>query len=310
MLWGRKQGTPQPAEWPLSLPHSLNEEQVEAVRRRVDELAQRAQYGWGHTIDFGPFVKEGVMKDNFLHIVGHWDAWEWWPPLGSAQGGPPSRAGDPEPVEGPRSMKGLRVADIGCLTGGISMIVAHRGADEVLAVDEIPQHVDQCAYLAEVFGMGNVRTLAASLYDLAKMDVGEFDLVILSGVLYHLSDMLLGLYIMRELLKVGGTLLLESAAVDDDEHSFANFGRFAMGMWWQPSTLCVKDMCEFMGLSEVEVRMYWPGRCFARARKPSEEPIRFRRGINYPFADLRDAEQRTMDLGGLAPKQLRGTKRS
>jgi SAM-dependent methyltransferase len=280
MLWRRKSEVPRPAEWPLSLPRSLNEEQVETVRRRVEELAQRAQYGWGHTIDFGPFVKEGVMKDNFLHIVGHWDAWEWWP----------------------RSMKGLRVADIGCLTGGISMIVGHRGADEVVAVDEIPEHVDQCAYLAEVFGMRNVRTLAASLYDLAKMDVGKFDLVILSGVLYHLSDMLLGLYIMRELLKVGGTLLLESAAVDDEEHSFANFGRFAMGMWWQPSTLCVKDMCEFMGLSEVEVRMYWPDRCFARASKPSEEPIRFRRGINYPFADLRDAEQRTMDLGGLAPK--------
>lgn len=280
MPWGRKQRPPRPAEWPLTLPRSLSEEQVEAVRRRVDELAERAQYGWGHTIDFGPFVKEGVMKDNFLHIVGHWDAWQWWP----------------------RSMKGLQVADIGCLTGGIAMVAAHRGADEVLAVDEIPEHVDQCAYLAEVFGMTNVRAVKASLYDLPEMNVGTFDLVILSGVLYHLSDMLLGLYLMRELLKVGGTLLIESAAVDDDEHSYANFGRFAIGMWWQPSTLCVKDMCEFMGLSEVEVRMYWPDRCFARARKLSEEPIRFRRGINYPFTDLRDAEPRTMDLGGMAPK--------
>jgi 2-polyprenyl-3-methyl-5-hydroxy-6-metoxy-1,4-benzoquinol methylase len=280
MLWRKKTVPPPPAQWPLRLPESLAPEQVEGIRRRVDELAARAQYGWGHTINFGPFVKEGVMKDNFLHIVGHWDAWGWWP----------------------RDMKGMRVADIGCLTGGISMIAAHRGAEEVLAVDEIAEHVGQCAYLAEVFGMKNLRTLTASLYDLPKKQVGQFDLVILSGVLYHLSDMLVGLYVMRELLRVGGMLLVESAAVDDDEHSYANFGRFAMGMWWQPSTLCVKDMCEFMGLSDVEVRRYWPGRCLARARKTSDEPIRFRRGMNYPFTDLRDAEGRTMDLGEMAPK--------
>ncbi len=280
MWWRKKKVPPPPAQWPLRLPESLTPEQVEGIRRRVDELAARAQYGWGHTIDFGPFVKEGVMKDNFLHIAGHWDAWQWWP----------------------RSMKGMRVADIGCLTGGISLIAAHRGAEEVLAVDEIAEHADQCAYLAEAFGMKNVRTLVASLHELPKREVGQFDLVILSGVLYHLSDMLVGLYVMRELLKIGGTLLVESAAVDDDQHSYANFGRFAMGMWWQPSTLCVRDMCEFMGLSDVEVRMYWPGRCFARAKKGSDEPIRFRRGMNYPFTDLRDAEGRSMDLGKMAPK--------
>ena len=280
MLWRKKTAPPPPAQWPLQLPESLAPEQVEGIRRRVDELAARAQYGWGHTISFGPFVKEGVMKDNFLHIVGHWDAWGWWP----------------------RDMKGMRVADIGCLTGGISMIAAHRGAEEVLAVDEIAEHVGQCAYLAEVFGMKNVRTLTASLYDLPKMQVGQFDFIILSGVLYHLSDMLVGLYVMRELLRVGGMLLVESAAVDDDEHSYANFGRFAMGMWWQPSTLCVMDMCQFMGLSDVEVRMYWPDRCFARGRKTGDKPIRFRRGMNYPFTDLRDAEGRATDLEKMAPK--------
>ncbi len=275
----REEGPP-PAEWPLSLPASLSAEEVEAVRRRVDELSEAAQYGWGHRIDFGPFVKEGVMKDNFLHIVGHWDAWGWWP----------------------ERLDGLRVADIGCLTGAVSMIAAHRGADEVLAVDEIPPYAAQCAYLAEVFRLPAVKTLVASLYRLPEMGVGKFDLIILSGVLYHLSDMLVGLYVMRELLKVGGTLLLESAAVPDDEHSYANFGRFAMGIWWQPSTLCIKDMCEFMGLSEVEVKMYWPDRCLARAKKLSEDPIPFRRGLNYPFDDLRDAVPRSMDLRRMAPK--------
>jgi SAM-dependent methyltransferase len=280
MLW-RKNRTPRPAEWPLSLPKSLTREQVEEVRRRVDELSDRSQYGWGHTIDFGPFTKEGVMSDNFLHIAGHLDAWRWWP----------------------RKLKGLRVADIGCFAGGLTVLMAHRGAAEVLGVDQIPEHAEQCAYVAEVFGFRNVRTRSASLYDLPKLGVGQFDLILLSGVLYHLSDMLVGLYLMRELLTIGGTLLIESAAVGDDEHSYANFGRFAMGIWWQPSTLCIKDMCEFMGLSEVEVRMYWPDRCLARARKTSDEPITFKRGLNYPFADLRDGVRRHMDITQMAPKE-------
>jgi SAM-dependent methyltransferase len=270
-----------PAAWPFSLPQSWAAEQVEQVRRRVDELGGQAQYGWGHTISFGPFVKEGVLKDNFLHLVGYWDEWQWWP----------------------GSLRGLRVADIGCLTGGISLLMAHRGAGEVLAVDEIPEHIAQCAYLCELFGVRNVRPLTASLYRLPQLvEPGTFDLVVLSGVLYHLSDMLVGLLIMRELLKVGGLLLMESSAVDDDEHSYANFGRFAQGMWWQPSTLCIKDMCEFVGLSQVEVRAHLPDRCLARARKSSDQPIAFRRGLNYAFEDLRDRVPRTMDTSTMAPR--------
>ncbi|MGD0111138.1 MAG: DUF1698 domain-containing protein [Armatimonadota bacterium] len=273
--------TPKRAAWPFSLPKSATPEQVEAVRRRVDELAARAQYGWGHTIDFGPFTKEGVVKDSFLDIIGMWDEWRWWP----------------------LSLKGLRVADVGCLTGGMSLIMGHRGADEVLAIDEIPEHIAQTEYLRDLFGAGNVKTLTASLYQLpAMIQPASLDLIVLSGVLYHLSDMLVGLLIMRQLLKVGGTLLIESTAVDDDEHSYANFGRFALGIWWQPSALCIKDMCEFMGLSEVEVRMYSPTRCVARAHKTSDEPVPFRRGLSYHFDDLRDARLRTMDAGAMAPR--------
>jgi len=276
----RKNGEPPPARWPFSLPASTAPERINAIRRRVDELSDAAQYGWVHTIDFGPFTKEGVMKDDFLKIVGHWDALRWWP----------------------ASLRGLRVADIGCATGGISLLMAHRGAREVLAVDQIPEHIAQCSYLCEVFGVTAVRPLAASLFDLPKLEVGRFDLVVMSGLLYHVSDMLVALLIMRELLEVGGALLIESAAVADDEHSYANFGRFAMGMWWQPSTLCIRDMCQFVGLSELQLRMYRPDRCLGRAVKKDDNPIPFRRGLNYPFADLRDRVERSMDTRRMAPK--------
>jgi len=276
---------PKAAEWPFKLPESMSPEEVEAVRRRVEEVSARAQYGWGHTTDFGAFTKAGVLEDNYLNIAGYWDALGWWP-------------GD---------MSGLKAVDIGCFTGGLSLLMAHRGAAEVVAVDEIPEHLEQCSLMCELFDVGSVRPLKASVYELPELvEKGSFDLVVLSGVLYHLSDMLVGLLVVRDLLKVGGQVLIEGTAVGDDEHSYANFGRFALGVWWQPSTGCVKDMCEFMGLSEVEVRMYRPDRCLARARKTSEEEIPFRRGLNYKFGDLWDARPRTMDGNEMAVRPREG----
>ncbi len=280
MCW-RKSRKPRPAAWPLSLPASVAPERVEEIKRQVEEISARSQYGWGHTIDFGPFKQEGLLGEKYLDIVGHWDRLGWLP----------------------RSLKGVRAADIGCFTGGISLILAHRGAEQVLAVDEVPEHLEQCAYLSEVFEASSIRATKASLFELPELvSPGSLDLIVLAGVLYHLSDMLVGLHLLRKLLKVGGSLLIESYATDDDEHSYANFGRFVMGVWWQPSILCLKDMCRFMGFSNVEVEMYLPDRCLARAEKTSDEEIPFRRGLNYRFEDVHDAVPRTMDVETMAPK--------
>ncbi len=253
------------------------------MQRRVDELADRAQYGWGHTMNFGPFEKVGVLQDGYLNIVGHLDKWGWWP----------------------TSLQGMRVADVGCCSGGITAFLAHRGAAEILAVEEIPEFAEQCRYVAELFELKQIKLLLTSLYQLPKYEVGPFDLILLSGVIYHLSDMLMGLLIMRDLLTVGGTLLIESGAVADDKRSYADFCRYAYGSWWRPTTLCLKDMCEFMGFSDVGVRMYRDGHALARMVKADNDEIRFKRGINYPFANLRDKELRTMDHSIMAPARRR-----
>jgi len=134
----------------------------------------------------------------------------------------------------------------------------------------------------------------------AKAGLKANDLIVLSGVLYHLSDMLVGLYALRRLLKPGGVLLIESNAVGDDDASYANFGRFFAGMWWQPTTLCIRDLCAFMGYEGAETSMYRADRCVGRAVRGKEEPS-FRRGLNWDFADLRDSVARTLDPSVMAP---------
>jgi SAM-dependent methyltransferase len=278
--------TLRPAAWTLSLPSTIAAEEVEQIRTDVDRLAYAAQYGWGHTIDFGPLQYEGLLRDNYLKIAGAFDEWNWWP----------------------ARLDGMRVADVGCFTGGLSLLMAHRGAEVVYAVDEIPEHLAQCEFLGRIFGMSAVRPLLQSAFRLREnIPAGSLDVVVLSGVLYHLSDMLVGLYAMRELLKPGGVLLIQSSGVDDFVHSYANFGRFIAGRWWQPTGLCLQDMCELMGFKKPDVRFYDPHNCLARAF-PCGAELPFKRGLNWRFNDIHDARQRSLDESLMAPAQMRATR--
>lgn len=259
---------------PLRLPAHYSAAEVARLEQTARQLAAQAQYGWGHTIDFGPFRMEGLLLDSYLQIAGLVDDWGWWP----------------------ASLKGLRVADVGAYTGGVALLLAARGAEKVYAVDEIPAHVAQCAFVAEAFQMNAIESVETSLYQLPqRIAPASLDLIVLSGVLYHLSDMLVGLLALQTLLKPGGTLLIESTAIDCFTHSYANFGQFCGGMWWQPTGRCIQDMCEFTGYSRPEVRFYAPQRCLARAIKPAAAQIIFKRGLNWSFPDLRDEQPRTLD---------------
>ncbi len=254
-------------------------EQTGQISDEASRLAAAAQYGWGHTIDFGPFQKEGLLGDDYLRIAGGFDEWGWWP----------------------ARLDGMRVADVGCYTGGLSLLMANRGADVVYAVDEIPENLAQCAFLSRIFGAKTVHPLLQPAYRLREsIPPGSLDIILLSGVLYHMSDMLVGLYAMRELLKPTGVLLIQSSGVDDFTHSYANFGRFCAGRWWQPTGLCLQHMCELMGLRDPEVRFYDSHNCLARAF-PDATDIPFKRGLNWKFSDIHDARPRSLDPSLMAP---------
>lgn len=52
------------------LPVGLNSVAVEQLKAEIEILSAASQYGWGHTINFGPFEKEGLLKDSYLNIAG------------------------------------------------------------------------------------------------------------------------------------------------------------------------------------------------------------------------------------------------
>ncbi|MBN8543933.1 MAG: DUF1698 domain-containing protein [Alphaproteobacteria bacterium] len=254
-------------------------DEVKRIQQEMDALDRNAQYGWGHTIDFGAFEKQGVLGDNYLNIIDKLDEWGWLKP----------------------DYSGAAIADIGCYTGGISAILASRNPRIVYGVDELPSHLEQCNYLAKLLKKDNIKTIPSSVYTLGQhIENASLDMILFSGVLYHMSDMLVGLYQLNQLLKVGGELLIETNAVDDKNRSYANFGRYHGGMWWQPSGVCLRDMCEFMGYKDVEVKFYTYGRCLVRAIKETEH-IPYRCGVNWPFESRMDRKKSVVNELIMAP---------
>jgi SAM-dependent methyltransferase len=247
------------------------------LKQRIDQLTARSPYGWGHTIDFPGFTIDGILGRCYQDIATHLDSYQFWPDLTN-----------------------LNVADVGCFSGGLSLLMSQRGA-KVIAVDEIPEHLEQCSLVAEAYEQP-IELVCSSLYHLEEhIRTESLDLILCSGVLYHLSDMLVGLLALQKLLKSHGVLIIESNAVEDYERSYANFGRFYAGMWWQPTALCIQDMLGFTGYEGADIRFYMPGRCLVRAVKSDKPCVPFRRGMTYQRGDVMDQVERGLDPAVMRP---------
>ena len=84
---------------------------------------------------------------------------------------------------------------------------------KVVAIEEVAKYVDCLKYIRDAFDLENLEPRRLSLYDLTADEFQDaFDIVLFAGVLYHLSDPVLGLRITFDALKPGGTVLLETAA--------------------------------------------------------------------------------------------------
>ncbi|MFD2055893.1 class I SAM-dependent methyltransferase [Mesorhizobium calcicola] len=106
----------------------------------------------------------------------------------------------------PDDMTGLRALDIGPSDGFFSMHMARRGA-RVTAVDYRAKSGHGFEAMEQLTGLEfDYRQM--NLYDIPGSDIGEFDLVLFLGVLYHLPDMMRALNIVSQLCR--SRLLVET----------------------------------------------------------------------------------------------------
>jgi tRNA (mo5U34)-methyltransferase len=128
-----------------------------------------------------------------------------------------------------------------------------RGAAEVYATDYTahrPFRESETFCLAHrILGSQARYERNLSVYDVERLGVTDFDIVLFLGVYYHLKDPLLALAGLRRVMRPGATLVVEGEIIDDDRARHARFYycqryRGDESNWWIPTVACLREWVE------------------------------------------------------------------
>jgi len=108
---------------------------------------------------------------------------------------------------------GKRVIDIGARDGAMTLMAEERGATTLVAVDNDPS--PGLTNFLIPFRKSKIVSLEGNLYHLRVSGEERFDIAFFPGVLYHLHTPFFGLEKVRDALKPGGLMVLETAILDE-----------------------------------------------------------------------------------------------
>jgi tRNA (mo5U34)-methyltransferase len=220
-----------------------------------------------------------------------------------------------EPVEHPRptwekvraclpeEMSGRSVLDVGCNAGFYAVELKRRGAGQVLGVDSQRNLVRQAVFVRDVLGL-DIEYRRMSVYDLDPRELGQFDVTLALGLVYHCKHLVLAL---ERLFAVTRELLVLETAIYPPEHSPGSFNYEVGGLrpllhplayvenpaeakeavynWFLPGVEALRALLRNVGFDEVEVFPATQGdRAVFACRK--REPYPDSRWISYLAAKL------------------------
>jgi len=228
------------------------------------------KYHWGHDHDFGNFKIKGRMGERHINLLANFI--------------------DLFPVS-PDDFNGKDVLDIGCWTGGTSLLLAALGSN-VFAIEEVNKYAETVSFLSESFGLTNkISVQSSSLYNCNLEEFhGKFDIAYFPGVIYHLSDPVLALRILYNSLKIGGFIVIESAGINSQEPlcRFEGSGIYHTGSqadakenlnrggwnWFLPSPSALSRMMREAGFEEIQTQWHnTSNRLYGFGRKVSQTGI-------------------------------------
>jgi tRNA (mo5U34)-methyltransferase len=239
-----------------------------------------------------------------------------------------------EPVEHPRptwekvraclpeDVDGLSVLDVGCNAGFYAVELKRRGAGRVLGVDSQRNLVRQALFVRDVLGL-DIEYRRMSVYDLDPRSLGQFDVTLALGLVYHCKHLVLAL---EKLFAVTRGLLVLETAIYPPEKSPGSFDYEVGGLrpllhplayvenpgeakeavynWFLPGVEALVSLLRNVGFDEVEV---FPAtqddRAIFACRKREEYPDS--RWIAYLAARLSVEEAPPSCAAGVAGVEFR-----
>jgi len=153
------------------------------------------------------------------------------------------------------SLKGKHVLDIGCGNGYYALRSYGQGADLVVGIDPGQKYIMQFYALKKYLGNIPVHLLPLGIEDIPQ-ELKAFDTVFSMGVLYHRRSPLDHLYELRDCLKPGGELVLETLVIEGDVNSvLLPEGRYQQmrNVWFLPSCDALVLWLQRCGFKNVRV---------------------------------------------------------
>lgn len=155
-------------------------------------------------------------------------------------------------------LTGKKILDVGCGNGYHCWRMRAAGAELVVGIDPSPLFVMQYAVMQKYIADHRVSVLPLGIDDVpAKLEA--FDSVFSMGVLYHRRSPIDHILQLKDCLKEGGELVLETLVVEGDtttallpEDRYARMGN----VWFIPSVAMLEQWlrrCKFKNIRTVDV---------------------------------------------------------
>ena len=82
----------------------------------------------------------------------------------------------------------LKAVDLASHQGYFAVKTAQLGFSSVLGIEARQSHIDDSRLIADIYGLQQLSFQQADIHDVDTQQVGQFDLVMMLGLLYHLEN--------------------------------------------------------------------------------------------------------------------------
>jgi ubiquinone/menaquinone biosynthesis C-methylase UbiE len=142
----------------------------------------------------------------------------------------------------PQRLRNARCLDVGCHEGFYSVALAQRPVREVVGVDVRLDSLRRACFVSGALGLNNVRFEQRNAEAISPADLGQFDLTLCLGLIYHLENPMICL---RNIAAVTKELCVVETQVVDEIEGFAEWGAKAWTRPYQGILALIDETAEY-----------------------------------------------------------------